>query len=120
MKSVRQLAIFLCALAVPVVTFAQAPTSFQDMANVVAKLFNAGAILLITATVVVYFYGIVGNIYNARNGKADPKMRSNILWGILIIFFMVSIWGIIQILQYSLFGGPSPAASNGVIIYNSQ
>jgi hypothetical protein len=121
MKFFRKLAIIVLALAAPTVALAQAPSSFQDMANTVAKIFNAGAILLITATIVVYFYGIVGNIYNMRNGKADNSdMRKNILWGIIIIFFMVSIWGIVQILQYSLFGGPSPSASNGVIIYNNN
>ena len=122
MKFFRKLAPIVFFFALPIVAFAQAsaPSSFKDMANVIAKIFNAGAVLLITATIVVYFYGIVGNIYNSKEGKTNADMRKNILWGILIIFFMVSIWGIVELLQYSLFGGPSPTASNGSVQYNSQ
>lgn len=31
-------------------------------------------------------------------------MRSYLVWGIIIIFVMVSIWGILQLLQNTLFG----------------
>ena len=118
MKRVASIAAAALALGSPLVASAQGADTFQSLANIVAKIFNAGAILLITATVAVYFYGIVGNIYNMSKGEARSDMRTNMLWGIFIIFLMVSIWGIVQFLQYSLFGGPSPSASNGVVIYH--
>jgi glucan phosphoethanolaminetransferase (alkaline phosphatase superfamily) len=105
--------------ALPMLAFAQsAPTSFQDLANSIVKILNAGAILLITAAVAVYFYNIVGNVFKINRGEGSGADLRKSLWlGLLIIFVMVSIWGIIQILQNSLFGGPGPSASNGVIIY---
>jgi hypothetical protein len=108
-------------ILVPVITHAQALTSFQSLANSLASLLNDGAILMITAALVVYFYGIVGNIWKMSQGEArGDELKKNLFWGIIILFFMVSIWGVIQFLQYTLFKGPPPAASsNGVVIYQN-
>ena len=104
--------------------FAQsgAPTTLQAVANSAATILNDGAILLIAATLVVYFYSIAGDLYKISQGEAKgDDLKKTLLWGIAILFVMVSLWGIIQILQYSLFGGPPPSASqNGVIIYQNQ
>jgi hypothetical protein len=118
MKRLKRLMIPVGMLALPTISFAQATNSFQSLANTIAKILNAGALLLITATIVLYFYSIVGSIMRLKEGKVDStELRKTIFVGLGIIFVMVSIWGIIQILQNSLFGGPGPAASNGVIIY---
>lgn len=118
MKIPYRIALVAGALALPSVALAQAVSSFQDLANSIAKILNAGALLLITATIVVYFYSIVGHVFRINRGEGSSSDLRKTLWmGILIIFVMVSIWGIIQILQNSLFGGAGPSASNGVIIY---
>ncbi len=119
-RYLQRVALLTLLISSPGLAAAQsaAPDTVQTLAGTIAKLFNAGALLLITATIVVFFYGIVGNIYNLNKGEGSGDMRKNMLWGIGILFLMVSIWGVIQVLQYSLFGGPSPSATNGVIIYN--
>ena len=97
---------------------APAPTTLQALARSAATILNDGAVLLITASVAVYFYSIAGDIYKISQGEADGgDLKKTLLWGMIVIFAMVSIWGIIQILQFSLFGGPPPSATNGVIIY---
>jgi hypothetical protein len=97
---------------------APAPTTLQALASSAATILNDGAILLITASVAVYFYSIAGDIFKISRGEASgDELKKTLFWGLLVIFAMVSIWGIIQILQYSLFGGPPPSATNGVINY---
>ncbi len=111
---------FLAALVftLPAVAFAAAATTFQALVSSIVQILNAGAVLLIVATIVVYFYGIVGNLFKMNRGEASgEELRKVILRGILVLFLMVSIWGVIRILQNSLFGGPPPQATNGVIIY---
>lgn len=117
MKHLRLSAIL--ALLLPSAAFAQTVNSFQALVGKVVAILNAGAILLIAVAVVVYFYTIVGNIFQMRQGETSSDLKNTIVRGMLVIFVMVSIWGIIQFLQYSLFGGPPPAATNGVIIYSS-
>ena len=113
---------FILALVSPAIASAQAGlTSFQSLANTAVNILNKGALLLIVATLVVYFYSIAGNLWKISRGEAGgDDLKRNLLWGIGVLFLMVSIWGILQILQDSLFGGPPPAASGsgGVIIYN--
>jgi len=107
-------------VALSSVAFAQSatPTTFQVLARSIATILNDGAVLLITASIAVYFFSIAGDIFKISQGEADGgDLKKTLLWGIVIIFAMVSIWGIIQVLQYSLFGGPPPAATNGVVNY---
>jgi hypothetical protein len=118
MKLPYRLIIPVGLLALPSVAMAQAATTFQSLANSVAKILNDGALLLISAALAVYFYNIVNGLIKLKEGHADGSDLKKTLWvGLGIIFVMVSIWGIIQVLQNSLFGGPGPAASNGVINY---
>ena len=122
MKQLRILGVLLASLIEPSIALAQSVTSFQTLARSVVTILNDGAILMIAAAVAVYFYGIAGNIFKISQGEASGEdLKKNIFWGMFIIFLMVSIWGIIQFLQYSLFGGPPPSASSsgGVIIYSN-
>jgi hypothetical protein len=90
----------------------QAPRSFISLANSLTSLLNAGAVLMITATIVVFFWGIVQRIFKSGQGEVrGVNMGPYIMWGIGIIFLMVSIWGVIALLQYSLFGKP-PVGTN--------
>lgn len=108
-------------MVLPFVASAQsAPTTLQMLARSAATILNDGAILLITASVAVYFYSIAGDIFKISRGEASgDELKKTLFWGLLVIFAMVSIWGIIQILQYSLFGGPPPSATNGVVNYGA-
>lgn len=121
MKISRISAAIVSLLALPAVVLAQTITSFQSLANSLATILNDGALLLIAAALVVYFYSIASNVFKIGRGETTgPAFRRSLWWGLAIIFLMVSIWGLIQFLQYSLFGGPSPSAgSNGVIIYGN-
>jgi hypothetical protein len=118
MKNARTYIITILSSAFPIVANAQAATTLQAFANSIASLLNAGAILLITATIVVYFYGIASNVFKIGQGEAKSDFSKYLMSGIIALFLMVSIWGVIRVLQYSLFGGPGPSASNGVVMYH--
>lgn len=89
----------------PVVSFAPAvalaaPRNFLELANYVAALISAATAVLIVLGLVVYFWGIAINIT-----KMDKeKMKAFFFWGIIVLFFMVSVWGIVAIVQSTLFG----------------
>ena len=109
----------LAALALPQLALAQAPTTFQALANVIVRILNAGVVLLIAATIVYYFYGITQDILKRGGGRADDHGNGYLIKGILILFVMISIWGIIQLIQYTLFGSPQSAGGNGSTYYQS-
>lgn len=102
----------LALLIVPNVTFAAAPTTFDELAKMVVQLLDNATATLVVAGIVVYFFGISSNMIKVGKGETS-EMRSYLVWGIGVIFVMVSIWGILQILQNTLFGQGGASSIGG-------
>ncbi len=108
----------LVILAMPIAASA-ASSDLSDLATAIVQILNDGAILLITAMIMYYFYGITKHIWDAQSGKVDRgAFRKLLLQGIIILFVAVSIWGIVQVLQYTVFGSPEAANGNGSGVYS--
>ena len=93
----------LALIFLPSVAFAAAMT-FQELAMTVVNIIELGTVTLIMFAIVAYFWGISSNIGHFGHDDKEGKKKSYFLWGIVIIFVMVCIWGIIQLLKDSLFG----------------
>lgn len=59
--------------------------------------------LLMAVALIAFFWGLVKYIWSAGNGDAQKQGRSIMVAGIVGLFIMVGIWGIIGILE-STFG----------------
>lgn len=57
--------------------------------------------LFLSTAVVVFFLGIVQFIWASRSGEKDgvTKGRSFMIWGLVGLFVMFSVWGIIKFAQ---------------------
>ena len=64
--------------------------------------------LLIGLAVVVFFWGLVKYL-NAGMGDAKniKEARDLMIWGIIAITVMVSVWGIVKVVQTTFLGGTS-------------
>ena len=102
-------------LLLPTVTFAAAAGTFSQLVTGFVSYLNYGAVVLISLAIVIYFLGISQNLIKVNSGEASTNLRSYIMWGLIGIFFMVSIWGIVQLVQNTLFGN-----SAGSSAYSSQ
>lgn len=101
----------LATLTLPTVAFA-APKTFQELAYFIVTLLDTASGILIVAGLVVYFFGISTNLFKAGQ-ESSQQLKTQLLWGLLVLFIMVSIWGILQILQETLFLSNSGAATGG-------
>lgn len=90
-------------LLVPAVASA-APRTFSEAVNLLVTIIDTGTGLLILAGIVVYFWGISTNILKMKD-EGSQAFKAYFIWGIIAIFVMVSIWGIIELLQNTIFGG---------------
>jgi hypothetical protein len=57
-------------------------------------------VFLVAVAVVIFMYGLVQVIFKAggdRNAVGEAKKK--ILWGIIILFIMTTLWGIIFLMQ---------------------
>lgn len=102
-------ALLLFILAAPSVAFA-APRTFEELASYFVFLMNNIVAVLVVAGIVLYFWGVTTNLKKASEG--DTNARKNIFfWGVVALFVMVSVWGILRLLQNTLFGGAAPIGS---------
>lgn len=96
--------------ALPLVAFAQTPTNLTGLISFAGDIANRLIPLLIAVALVVFFWGLVQYIWGAQGEK--PKQAKDIMVaGLLGLFVMVSVWGIIRIAQNTLGVGNQPPAS---------
>ena len=98
------LAIWSVALLTLPQVASAAPRNFKEFSEVVVSIIDTGTGLLILLGIVVYFWGISTNILKMKD-EGSQAFKAYVVWGIVAIFVMVSIWGIIELLQNTLFGG---------------
>jgi hypothetical protein len=98
-------------LMLPAVASAQGVTASQGLEgtmSVVSRLVNGAVGLLITLAILVFFWGIIRYIFGG-GGTAKSEGLKYMLYGIITIFVMVSIWGIVALLQNTFgVGGRQP------------
>lgn len=96
---------------VPGVALAAAGT-LQGLANQIVNLLNASTALLMLGGVLVFFYGTTSNIFKTAHGEVRD-MKNYLIWGIFALFIMFSLWGILSLLQNTLFGSTGASAGGG-------
>lgn len=69
-----------------------------DMAN---QLINRLIPFVITLALLVFLWGILTYIFSTDSGKRD-EAKGYMIWGIIGLFVMVSVWGLVNILVRSL------------------
>ncbi len=105
--------------------------SLVDLANTLAGgVVTSLGYLMFTLAVVAFFWGIVQFIWAARGGDAGKGVENGkqfMLWGIIALFVMFSVWGIVKFAQgvFNIQGqtsitipniqllGSTPSASSG-------
>lgn len=81
-----------------------APRTFSELAENSIQIINGGIGVTIILGLVIYFYGIASGIGKLRGGGIE-ELRPRIVWGLVAIFVMVSVWGIVGLVRNTLFGG---------------
>jgi hypothetical protein len=79
-------------------TLASVIASLISFINLVIGVFSALAL-------VIFFWGLVKYIYHSDDAKSREEGRSSIMWGLIALFVLFSIFGILQILDIAFFGG---------------
>lgn len=95
-KHVLSLAVIF-ALVAPSAAHAQVffQNIFDDAKDVIDALFG----ILTGLALLAFFWGIAKLIYFAGNETKRQEGKNVMIWGIVALFVLVSIWGIIQFLE---------------------
>ena len=78
--------------------------TFKDIVHNLLSIINLLIPVLAGIAIVFFFIGLIRFIYNAGDVKSRSTGRDAMVWGLVGIFVIFSLWGIIAIVQQSLFG----------------
>lgn len=80
--------------------------SLTDLINwFTCLLINSVVPLLVTLAVTGFIYGIVKFFMNPDNEEGRKKGKSFMMWGLVTLFVIVSIWGLVGILSNTFLDG---------------
>ena len=88
----------LALFAVPALASAQALQPVRNLIVAVGSILNILIPVLIAAAIVVFFWGLIKYIREPEK----PEGRQTMIAGILSLFIMVSIWGLVNLAQNAL------------------
>jgi hypothetical protein len=92
---------------------AGAPRTFKDLAGQIFTLLSAAITTIVILGILVYLWNIASNMAKSEEGFSNSQFRNSILWGIIILFVMVSVMGIVRLIASTLFGDTGSFGKSG-------
>jgi succinate dehydrogenase/fumarate reductase cytochrome b subunit len=74
------------------------PTTFQQLMQLFINLMGQAMGVLYAAAFAVFFWGIVLFILNTDDDKKRAEGKQWMMWGVIALFVMVTLWGIVEVL----------------------
>lgn len=85
---------------------------FQDLLCYVTRIINDSIIpLIFTLAVLMFIWGVVQYVINSDEEAKKEKGRQFMLWGIIALTVMVSVWGLVGILRTTF----DPNGNNSIL-----
>lgn len=75
------------------------PNTFASFVNYISCIISTSLIpLIVTLAIAVFVWGVVQYLLGANEEAKREKGRQFILWSVIALTAMVSIWGLVQVL----------------------
>ena len=111
-SSIKGLSAIAFVFALPLITLAQNPAAFnggggggdqgiKKLIGMVGGIVQALIPIVIGLGVLVFLWGVLKYVL-ASSDAGKGEGRTFMLWGIIALFVMVSVWGLVNILRDSL------------------
>lgn len=92
----------LAVIFLPSLVFAASPRTFSELVNLAVTVIDTATGVLITAAIAIYLWGVSTSIWKTGQ-ETSARAKTYFFWGIIVLFIMVSIWGILRLLRDTLF-----------------
>lgn len=104
--------VLISAFAAPLFAGAQGTGDLTSFVRVVGNIVNLLVPLVSTLAIVFFFYGLAKYVLNAGDEEKKAEGKNIMIWGVLAMFVLVTIWGIIGFLQKTAGNTQGPANIN--------
>lgn len=118
MKKYFTLALGL-SLLTPSLVLAKA-SDLGGLMTIIIGLIKQATYVVATLALLFFFWGLAKFIMNVSDETKRAEGKSIMVWGIIALFVMIAVWGLVGILENTFFGsggarGPAsgPAGSSG-------
>ena len=78
-------------------------STFPELINYAIGIINFAIPTVIAASLFMYFYHAGRGVWKSSGGEAKSEMKQQLLWGAIILFVMISIWGILGFLENTFY-----------------
>lgn len=79
-------------------------SSFRSIVLSFVNIINKTLPILMLLTVIFFFWGLVTFIYFSADDKRSETGKKMMVWGVIAMFVMFCIWGIVGLLVHSVGG----------------
>ena len=96
--------VIIASLFYPGVSFAQrTPSNFSDLVTLLLNIISVTIPLLAGLSILVFFWGLARFVLSAGGDeRAHTEGKRFMLWGIIAMFVMMSVWGIVAVITNTL------------------
>ena len=78
--------------------------NFKGLVDQLVGVINAAIPVLAGIALIIFFWGLVKYIYASSDAKGHTEGKSMIIWGLVAIFVIFTLWGIINLFKTAIFG----------------
>jgi uncharacterized membrane protein len=93
----KKFGIMMASFALPVFASAATITSLDSIFTFISSTLNTLLPLIIAAAVVYFIYGIAMYVISGSD-DAKEAAKNKIIYGVIGLFVMISVWGLVNIL----------------------
>ncbi|MCH7597830.1 hypothetical protein IID27_02160 [Patescibacteria group bacterium] len=103
MTIAKKLVPLILLIVFPIAVYA-APATIKDLFLLIALLFNKAIPVLVAIALLVFFWGVSKLILYADNETKRQEGINTIIWGLVALFVIVSVWGLVFVFTQTFFG----------------
>jgi hypothetical protein len=93
-------------LLLPKVGYGAFFTKTNSLLGSFLNILDSALPILFSLALLLFFWGVAGYIWSEGNAKEDSKKI--MFWGIIALFVMTAVWGLVAVIQQSLLGNNNP------------
>lgn len=86
----------------PVFAFAQQLQGFENLVRSVGRIINLLIPLVFALAMLFFFWGLAQYILNSGDAAKQEEGRNKMIWGIVALFVMAAVWGLVRFLGSAL------------------
>lgn len=103
MAVVKKLVLPILFLAYPSALYA-APATLKELFLLIAGLVNVVIPILVGLALLIFFWGVAKLVLYADNEQKRREGINTIIWGLVALFVIISVWGIVFLFTQTFFG----------------